>query len=82
MEAHQQHVPIVVIFQMVTGGRRWYVVVFYIALNNASTLDRVVAEIGNLPHGLELLVAGDSNADLLAPYRHKRDEAILVEMVM
>ena len=67
---------------MVTGGRRWYVVVFYVALDNASTLDRVVTEIGKLPHGLELLVVGDSNADLFSPYRHKRDEAILVEMVM
>ena len=67
MEALQRHAPNAINFQMATGGRLWHVIGSYIVPHGASTLERVVAAIGHIPWGAELLIAGDFNADLSAP---------------
>ena len=43
---------------------------------DASTLEIVVAEIGQRPRGTELLVAGNFNTDMELPDRLKRNELI------
>ena len=48
----------------------------YLALRNASTLERVVVAIGHRSIGAELLVSGYFNTDLELPYGNERDEAI------
>ena len=64
VEAHQHHGPNIISFYLVTGGRRWHVVVCYLAPRNASTLESAVAEIDHRPRVAELLVVVDFNIDL------------------
>ena len=49
---------------MVTGKKRWNFVGRYIAPDNASTIEDVVAPISRQPQGAELMVDGNFNADL------------------
>ena len=67
MDAHRHHGLNIARFQMATGGRLCHVIGSYIVPHGASTLERVVAAIGHIPWGAELLIAGDFNADLSAP---------------
>ena len=54
---------------VLVGGCRWNVVVCYLIQNNASTLERFVAAIGQRPWGVNLLVAGNFNTYLADPDR-------------
>ena len=54
-------------FQVATGERRWYIIGAYIAPEDDETMERVVAAIGKKPRGGELMVTGDSNANIKAP---------------
>ena len=65
---------------MVIGGHCWWVVVWYLALNDASTLERIVAGIIQQPQGVETLVTRNLNTDILAPDRDERNEKILADM--
>ena len=65
---------------VLVGGCRWNVVVCYLIQNNASTLERVVAAIGQHPRGTEILFTGDFNADLAVPDGKERDETIKAAM--
>ena len=77
---HKQHVPNVINFKVVIGGRRWHVVGHYLTPCDASTLDSVVAVIGQRPRGAKLLIYGDLNTDLELLDGHKCNEAVVVEM--
>ena len=76
VEAIQTHRANVVRFQLAPGDRRWYIVGCYLAPDNASTIEDVVAAIGKRPRGDMLVVVGDLNTDLAAPEVRKWDEGI------
>ena len=67
VEAVQQFGPKVIRFQLVTGERRWYIMVCYLAPDDTSTIERVVEALKERPKGAELLVEGDLNANLAEP---------------
>ena len=56
--------PNAIIFKVVTGRRRWYIIGCYIAPNDARTIKWVVTALGYQPRGTALIVAGDFNTDL------------------
>ena len=49
VEAHQKKGPNVARLQLVTGGRLRYMADCYLVPHNTSTLDRVIAVIGQQP---------------------------------
>ena len=63
----QKFVPNSVRFQMLMGERQWCIIGCYLAPNDALTIERVVAAVGQHPCGSELLVAGDFNAKIAGP---------------
>ena len=72
VEAVQKFGPNVVGFQLATGGRRWYIVGCYLALDDTLTIESVVAALKERPRGAKLLVAGDFNTNLAEPERYRR----------
>ena len=66
----------VVVFQLVTRARRWYIVGCYLTPDDTSTIERVVEALNERPKGDELLVAGDFNADLAEQEGERRGEDI------
>ena len=54
----------VIACQMATGERRWYIVGFYLAPGNNTTIRYVEAAMAERPRGVELIVAGDFSVDL------------------
>ena len=55
------------IFQVVSGGQQCFIVRFYLAPDDAVTIERVVVAIIQRPHGGALMVAGNFNIELAAP---------------
>ena len=72
MEAVRKYGPNVIVFQLVTGARRWYIVGCYLAPDDTLTIERVVEALRDRPKGAELLVAGDLNTNLAAPEVDRR----------
>ena len=68
VEAVQKFGQNVIVLQLATGARRWYIVGFYLAPDDTSTIERVVEAIRERPKGAELLVARDLNINLAAPH--------------
>ena len=64
VEAVQLFGPNVVGVQMVKGERQWYIIGFYLAPDDTSTIESVVAELKEKPRGAKLLVAGKFNTKL------------------
>ena len=64
VETVHQFGPNVIGFQLDTGERRWYIVVCYLATDNNSTIESVVAALKECPQGAKLLVVGDLNVNL------------------
>ena len=71
--------PNVMVWQVVTGEKRWYIVGAYIAPEDEGTMETVVKAIGRRPPGAELMVAGDFNVDILAP-EGRRSENIATDL--
>ena len=65
--SHQFHSPNVDSWQMVSRGKRWFVMGFYLAPNDASTIDHVVTAISRIPLGAALLMDGNANSDMAKP---------------
>ena len=80
VEAVEKFGPNVLGFQVATGERRWYIVGAYIATEDKETMERVVAAIERKPRGVELMVAGDFNADIKAPEGNQRAENIATDI--
>ena len=72
VEAVRQFFPNVVSFQLETGARRWYIIGCYLAPDDTSTIDIVVAALKERPWGTALLVAGDLNTTLMEPENDRR----------
>ena len=80
MEAVQHFRPNVVGFQLEMGERRWYIVGCYLAPEDTSMIESVLAALEERPRGAELLVAGDFNINLLEPEGDQRGDDIVMEM--
>ena len=76
MEAFQSHGSNIVILQLTSGDRRWYILGCYLAPGNASTVEDVVAAIVKRPQGGALVVVGDFNTNLDATLVGERYEGI------
>ena len=72
--------PNVASFQLVMGRQRWHVMGCYIAPDNASAIEGMVAAISRRPRGAKLLVAGNFNTDLVKPEGTTRVEEIAAEL--
>ena len=76
MEAVRKYGLNVIVFQLATGARRWYIVGCYLAPDNTSTIERVVEALKECPKGAELLVAGELNINLEALEGNPREKDI------
>ena len=76
VEDVRQFGPNVVGFQLATGERRWYIIGCYLALDETSTIESVVAALKERPRGAALLVAGDLNTTLTDPENYHRGTEI------
>ena len=74
LEAHQFHDPNVFSFHLDLGGKKWFFVGCYLVTDYASTIERVVTAISQLPNGAAPMVTGDLNTDLAEPEGHPYDE--------
>ena len=72
MEAVRQFGPNVVSFQLATGAWRWYTIGCYLAPNDTSTIESVVAALKYRPRGTALVVVGDLNTTLDDPKNNRR----------
>ena len=70
--AVRQFGPNVVSFQLATGARRWYVSGCYLALDDTSTIESVVAALKERPRGTAPVVVGDLNTTLDGPESDRR----------
>ena len=64
VEEVSEYGPNVISFEVAMGGRRWYIIVCYLAPNDARAIEPVVTALGDQPRGTALLVAGDFNTYL------------------
>ena len=64
VEAVREYGPNVMSFELATGARRWYIIGCYLAPDDTSTIERVVAALKDRPKGTALVVVGDLNTDL------------------
>ena len=69
-------------FHLATGEHWWYIVGFYLAPNDTSTIESVVAALVGRPRGTELLVAGGFNVKLSKPESDRRGEDIAAALAM
>ena len=67
-------------FHLDTGKRQWYIVGCYLAPDDTSAIDSVVAALKELPRGTKLLVAGDLNVKLSDPEGDRREEEIVASL--
>ena len=67
MEATQKFGPNAVGFHLVTEERQWYIIGYYLAPDDTSTIESVIAVLEERPRVLELLVAGGLNTNLEEP---------------
>ena len=81
VEDLQTHGANIVSFHLASGNRWWYIVGCYFPPDDASTIEDVVAAIGNWPWGAALLVVGYFNTKLDAPEGPERDEGIAAALV-
>ena len=80
VEAVREYGPNVMSFELATGARRWYIIGCYLAPDDTSTIDRVVAALRDRPKGTALVVAGDLNTDLEDSENDRRGTEIATAM--
>ena len=79
-EEFQTHGANVVSIQLASGDRQWYIMGFYLAPDDASTIEDAVAAIGMQPRGSALLVVGNLNTNLAALEGRERYEGVAVAL--
>ena len=79
VEAVERCGPNVMVFQVAKRERRWNIVGAYVAPEDKVTMETVIAAIGRKPPGVDLMVAGDFNVDILAP-EGRRAENIATDL--
>ena len=68
-------------FQLATGARRWYIIRCYLAPDNTSTIESVVAALKERPKGTALVVVGDLNTALDDPENNRRGTEIAAALI-
>ena len=81
VEALKKFGPNVIGFQLAKGAHRWYIVGCYLTPDDTSTMERFVEALWSQPKGVELLVAGDLNANLTVPEGDRKAEDIAATLV-
>ena len=81
MEADHQFGPNIVIFQLASGERQWYIVGCYLAPQNTLTVESLIATLKERPRGSTLLVVGDSNKNQLEPEGNQGGKDIVAALV-
>ena len=76
----RQFGPNIVGFQLATGARRCYIIGCYLAPNDTSTIESVVAALKERPRGAALLVTGDLNTTLTEPDNDRRGTDIAASL--
>ena len=76
VEFHHQFRPNIIIFHMVSQGQHWYIIIFYLAPDDASTIESIVMTIGEFPRRANLLVLRYFNADLVVHEVPTRDRRV------
>ena len=66
----------VIVCQMETGGRRWYITICYLAPGDGTTIRYVEASMVGQPMGADMVVVGDFNVDLERTGGRGRNEEI------
>ena len=61
VEAVREYRLNVMIFEVPTGARRWFIIGCYLAPDDTSTIESVPAELKEQPWSTELMAAGDFN---------------------
>ena len=82
VEAIRQFGANVILCQLATGERRWYIVGSYLVTGDRTTTRDVEAAMAEKPRGEELIVAGDLNAELGKEGGRGRDEEIMSAVAM
>ena len=80
MEVVRQFGPNVVSFQLAMGAWRWYIIGCYLAPDDTSTIESVVAALKERPRGTAPAVAGDLNTTLADPENDRRGTEIAVAL--
>ena len=80
MEAVRKYGPNVMIFEVATGARRWYIIRCYLSPDNTLTIESVVAALKYRPKGTELVVVGDLNMELEDPENDQRGTEIALAL--
>ena len=80
VEAVREYGPNVMSFEVATGAMRWYIIRCYLAPDDTSTIERVVAALRYGPKGTALVVAVDLNTDLEESENDQRGTEIAAAM--
>ena len=80
VESMRQFGPNTVGFQLTMGVGRWYIIGCYLAPDDTSTIESVVAALKERPRGTALIVAGDLNTTLTDPENDRRGIEIAVAL--
>ena len=80
VEAVREYGPNIMSFEVATGARRWYIIGCYIAPDDTSTIERVVAVLMDRPKGTALVVAGNLNTNLEDAVNYQRGTEITAAM--
>ena len=80
VETVREYRPNVLSFEVATGARRWYIIGYYLAPDDAETIERVVTALGDIPKGTALIVVGDLNTDLGDAESDRRGSEIAAAM--
>ena len=67
-------------FELAIGARRWYIIGCYLAPDNTSMIERVVAVLTDRPKGTALVVVGHLNTDLEESENNRRGTEIAAAM--
>ena len=81
VEDVRQFGPNVLSFHLAMGERRWYIIGCYLAPEDTSTIERVVAALKERSKGTKLVVVGDLNTVLDEPENNWRGTVIVAEMI-
>ena len=80
MESIQKFRPNIVNFQLEKWERRCYIIRCYLYPNNSLAIESIIAVLKERPQGLEILVAGYFNADLVQTEKATRKDEIVTAL--
>ena len=67
-------------FNLATGARQWYIIGCYLAPDDTSAIERVVAALRERPKGTALVVVGELNTEMEDSDKNRRVTKISAAM--